>query len=278
MLAHSAYLLWGNHTATSISGWFTLAALTLLSGSATVRLPSVPGDHFHFRDLRLHLCNPVWVSCWRADRRARRSNHFLLVGAASARTSPHPFQRWARPVHLAGLTLYFAFPHIHALAGHDALELKELIVPIGAFALSHFLLNSWFIAGAVAFETRRSPQFHISEKSAFLWLSLNYFGGASIAALLAIYRAGHDFSYLGAIVPLLLILYFTFKVPMARVEDANRHLGTLKPSVPFNDRNASDGDRCEGSSHTRSHSPGSKLRCWTRRGSRYTLTMDYCVR
>jgi len=38
------------------------------------------------------------------------------------------------------------------------------------------------------------------------------------------YTRDIDPAYLSVIVPLLLILYFTFKIPMARVEDTNRHL------------------------------------------------------
>ena len=92
-----------------------------------------------------------------------------------------------------------------------------------ALRCAHFVLNSWLIAFAVAFETRRRP-FDIWRND-FLWLSLNYFGGASVSALLLL--STHETStwtYLGIIVPLLLILYFTFKIPMARVEDTNQHL------------------------------------------------------
>jgi putative nucleotidyltransferase with HDIG domain len=57
-----------------------------------------------------------------------------------------------------------------------------------------------------------------------VWLSLNYFGGASVAALLVGYRSTVDVRLLLIIAPILLVLYFTFKTAMGRVEDANRHL------------------------------------------------------
>jgi hypothetical protein len=84
-------------------------------------------------------------------------------------------------------------------------------------------------SGSVAFETGRKP-FQIW-KGDFLWLSLNYIGGASVSALLAVYTREIDFIYIGIIIPLLLILYFTFKIPMARVEDANAHL--MKVNSPY---------------------------------------------
>ena len=58
----------------------------------------------------------------------------------------------------------------------------------------------------------------------FAWLSLNYFCGASVAVLLVFSTPEVDIRFLGLILPLLLVLYFTFKTSMARVEDANRHV------------------------------------------------------
>ena len=45
-----------------------------------------------------------------------------------------------------------------------------------------------------------------------------------MSALLVVYTRDINYTYIGVIIPLLLILDFTFKIPMARVEDANRHL------------------------------------------------------
>ena len=117
--------------------------------------------------------------------------------------------------------IYYAFPGIHTLASSTS-AVQVALVPLLVFTLCHFLINSWLIAFAVAFETGRRP-FNIW-RSDFLWLSLNYFGGASVSALLVVYTRKVDLTYIGIIVPLLLILYFTFKIPMARVEDTNLHL------------------------------------------------------
>jgi hypothetical protein len=41
------------------------------------------------------------------------------------------------------------------------------------------------------------------------------------------YNRQINIGYIGVIVPLLLVLYFTFKTAMARVEDADRHVEQL---------------------------------------------------
>jgi putative nucleotidyltransferase with HDIG domain len=118
--------------------------------------------------------------------------------------------------------VYFLFPGINPLFANSTITIDKILIPLLVFALLHFLVNSTLIAVAVGFETGRAI-WNIWHKD-FLWLSLNYFGGASVSALLVVYTREIDPAYLSVIVPLLLILYFTFKIPMARVEDTNRHL------------------------------------------------------
>ncbi|MGH9383785.1 MAG: HD domain-containing phosphohydrolase, partial [Vicinamibacterales bacterium] len=67
------------------------------------------------------------------------------------------------------------------------------------------------------------PAFRIW-RSNFLWLSVNYFGGASVAALLVSYTRTIDVAALSIIVPLLVISYLTFKTSLGRVEDAVQHV------------------------------------------------------
>jgi diguanylate cyclase (GGDEF)-like protein/putative nucleotidyltransferase with HDIG domain len=93
------------------------------------------------------------------------------------------------------------------------------------FALTYFCLNSWLITFVIALEKRLDPLKVWT--SNFLWMSLNYFAGASIAFLFVGYNRRIDIGYIGVIVPLLLVLYFTFKTTISRVEDADRHLEQL---------------------------------------------------
>jgi len=92
----------------------------------------------------------------------------------------------------------------------------------------YFLLNSWLIAIAVALEQQGSA-FRVWRTN-FLWLSLNYFSGASVAALLVPYLQDPGYAFvrvIGVLLPLLLISYLTLKTALGRVEDANRHLAEL---------------------------------------------------
>ena len=104
-------------------------------------------------------------------------------------------------------------------------QISELVPSLLVATVVYFLLNSWLTAFAISFERRLNP--YVVWKQNFLWLSLNYFGGASLASLLVVYTRDMDFTYLGIIVPLLLVIYLTFKTSMARVEDAKKHLAEM---------------------------------------------------
>jgi putative nucleotidyltransferase with HDIG domain len=202
--------------------WLILAVLTLLSGSATVKLPSVPAtisisETFVFTSVLLYgpsagttivALDGLIISSWFA----RRRKEFYRIAFNMA--AP------ALSIWIAAQA-YFLFPEVKPLIS-SRIGINQIIFPLLAFTFLHFVINSLLIAIAVAFETGRSV-WDIWRRD-FLWLSLNYFGGASVSALLVVYTRDIDPAYLSVIVPLLLILYFTFKIPMARVEDTNRHL------------------------------------------------------
>ena len=81
---------------------------------------------------------------------------------------------------------------------------------------------------AIALEQRQSA-FQVWSKN-FTWLSINYFSGASMAALLVAFGGQKGANVLGAIwivLPLLAITYFTYKSSMARIDDANKHVEKL---------------------------------------------------
>src|SRR5678816_1161721 len=61
----------------------------------------------------------------------------------------------------------------------------------------------------------------------FIWLSVNSFSGASVAALIVSYTREIDISTLAIILPLLVVSYLTFRTAMGRVDDSNKHLAAL---------------------------------------------------
>ena len=78
-----------------------------------------------------------------------------------------------------------------------------MFLPLAVFTSLYFLLNTWLIALAVAVHRRQSawniwwPQ--------FTWVSVNYFGGASLAILIVTYGNHIDVGTLLAIIPLVLV-------------------------------------------------------------------------
>ena len=79
---------------------------------------------------------------------------------------------------------------------------------------TYFLLNSGTVAIAMSIQKRESA-INIWRTN-FLGLAVNYFGGASLAALFVSYTRTIDLVALGVIVPLLIISYLTFKtIPRA---------------------------------------------------------------
>ena len=104
----------------------------------------------------------------------------------------------------------------------SGVRLPDIFVPLVALAGSYFLLNSGFVALALAFE--KGANAFVIWRNNFLWLSLNYFGAASVAALLVSYTRTVDPTALGIIVPLLVISYLTYKTSLGRIEDAHRHV------------------------------------------------------
>jgi len=157
------------------------------------------------------------ISFWIAKRRPEieRALFNIAAPALSVWASAHLF------FFTAGITpLIEQPPDVNPLAVVTAF-LPSLIL----FAITYFSLNSWLIAGVIAIEKHQSA-WRIW-RTDFVWLSLNYFCGASVAVLLVAYTRTIDLRFVAVIVPLLLVLYFTFKTSMQRVEDANKHVEQL---------------------------------------------------
>lgn len=208
--------------------WFVLAGLTLLSGSFTVKVPTIPArlsvsETFVFAAVLLFgpsaatmvvALDSLVISLW-IFRTSRRGERVLFNFAAPA------------------VAVWVAAKAFYAIANVQPLALVPqpiigLVFPLLILAVLYFLLNSWLIAFAVALEQRASA---INVwRSNFLWLSLNYFSGASVAALLIPYLQGSGYAFvrvIGVLLPLLLISYLTLKTALGRVEDANKHLAEL---------------------------------------------------
>ena len=160
--------------------WLALAALTVLTGSFTVKIPGLVA--------RLSVSEPFVFAAtlWFGP----------SVGAVTAALDALIMSLWLMPslktiervgfnVSVLVISIWAASQGFFVLADIDSRNpvynsLAEFVVPLYLFTACSFLLNSGLVAVAISFERGQSA-FKIWREQ-FLWLSLNYFGGASVAA------------------------------------------------------------------------------------------------
>ena len=184
------------HASISISEVFVFIAILLYGPSAGTVIVALDG---------------LVISFWLAKRHREPHRAFFNMSAPaiSAWCSAH---------------LFFLTSGLAPLA-EQAATLNRVLPSLAICAFAYFALNTWLITLAIASERKVNPlQLWISK---FLWLSLNYFFGASVAVLVVSYNRTLDVGFIGVIVPLLLVLYFTFRSTIARVDDADRHVEEL---------------------------------------------------
>jgi putative nucleotidyltransferase with HDIG domain len=212
-------------TTTQVPGrqWLPLALLTLISGVATVKLPGVPAlisvsETFLFSTVLLFGPAPGVMT--------------VVFDATfmSARRGKQPISQLLFNFGAPALSLWVAAKLFYWTAGVKPLyleptEIRTIVGPLLLFTVVYFCLNSGLIAGAIGFQKNISP--FLLWRKHLMWLSLNYFGGASVASLLVVYARDVDWTFLAVTVPLLLTFYLTFRTSLARVADANKHLEDL---------------------------------------------------
>jgi putative nucleotidyltransferase with HDIG domain len=215
--AREAYL--GNHW----GEWWILAALTLLTGSFTVKVPGLlarisVSDAFVFASVLafgpsvatvIVAIDSIVATFWmRPEHRSIVRSLFNLATVA--------------------LSIWVASHAYYWLAGSvpgENLPLSQLALPLFVLAALYFLINSWLVAFALSFEKKMSVIGLWWEN--FPWLSLNYFAGVSVAALLVSHSSSIDLNTVGIILPLLVIAYLTYRTSLARLADAQRHISQV---------------------------------------------------
>ena len=203
--------------------WMVLAALTLLTGSFTVKIPGLlarisVSDAFVFTSVLafgpsvatvIVAIDSIVATFWmRPEHRSILRSLFNLASVA--------------------LSIWVASNAFYWLAGTapgENLPLSQLVVPLFALAALYFLINSWLVAFALSFEKNIRVVGLWWEN--FPWLSLNYFGGVSVAALLVSHSSSIDLNTVGIILPLLVITYLTYRTSLARLADAQRHISQV---------------------------------------------------
>jgi putative nucleotidyltransferase with HDIG domain len=205
--------------------WFLLAALTLLTGSFTIKVPSVAAiisvsETFIFTSVLLFgpaagtttvVLDALVISFW------MNRGKWPISKVLFNTTAP------AIAIRLSS-EIFFALSGAKPGEIHRG-DVGELIIPVFSFALLYFMVNTALVAGALAFQ-RGESVIRLWIKN-FPAVSINYFVGSSIAMLIVAYTDQIDLTVLGIILPLLLISYLTFRTSMGRLDDAHRHVAQL---------------------------------------------------
>jgi putative nucleotidyltransferase with HDIG domain len=203
--------------------WLVLAGLIVITASFSIKIPSVSArlsvsEAFIFAAVLLfgaHVgtivvaLDSLVLTTWlrKAARSPLRTVFNITAGALAISVATRVLER------MLPLT-----------PAADA-PLEQLLGPVFVLALSYFVINSSLIATAVAFEQHTSP-IAIWRRN-FSWVALNYLGGASVALVLVSYTTDINLAAVGVIVPLLIVLYLTFRTSWGRVEDAHRHVAQV---------------------------------------------------
>lgn len=202
--------------------WLVLAALTLFTGSFSIKVPALNArisvsEAFVFAAVLsfgpavgtiIVALDALVVTLWlrRHSRSPIRALFNISAGASAIWAGGHLFELFVNRVSTAS-------------------QLEALLLPTVLLALSYFLINSWLIAVALSFEGH-IPAITLWRRN-FLWLSLNYLAGASVALLVVTNTRELDINALSVIVPLLVITYLTLRTSLGRLEDANQHVAQL---------------------------------------------------
>lgn len=207
--------------------WFALALLTLLTGALTIKVPSVAA-RLSVSETFVFAAVLLFGTCAGTITVALEILIAVAVVGTKKRTDP---QRLIFNLSSAALSIWLASNAFYATAGIPPLALQQaemntLLIPLAVLSSTYFLLNSGLVAIAIALQRGESPL--QIWRTNFLGLAINYFAGASLAALFVSVTRTIDLFALSVIVPLLLVSYLTFKTSLGRIEDATRHVDEIK--------------------------------------------------
>jgi putative nucleotidyltransferase with HDIG domain len=207
--------------------WIALAGLALFTGWRTIRIPSISArlsvsETFVFASVLL------FGTC--AGTITGALEILIAVSGIRWKKAIDP-QRALFNVSTGALSVWAAGTAFYLTAGIKPLsveptELHTLVIPLAVLSSTHFLINSWLIAIALSHQRRESAV--TIWRTNFAGLSINYYAGASLAALFVSYTRTIDFFALSVIVPLLIVSYLAFKSSLARIEDATKNVEEVK--------------------------------------------------
>lgn len=194
--------------------WFSLVFLTVLSGLLPVQLPSVNvsisiSETFVIAGTLLFgpsggtvlvLLDALFISIRLYIQGVLRWQQVLFNLAAP------PVSVWIA-ANLTGIV-----PLLQTTPGFGG----RFMIMLAAFTTIYFVLNSWLITFALAFQRNLAPT--TIWRRHFVDLLINYGAAASVASLLVYNTRTIRVEFVAAIAPLLVMLYLTYKWSNRRIE------------------------------------------------------------
>ncbi len=194
--------------------WLSLVALTVVSGLLPVNLPTV--------NVSISVSETFVIAGTLLFGRAGGTVLVLLDALfISARLY------WSRKLRWQQIVFNLSAPALSvwiaaSMAGITPLLLTDppldsgFIIKLTVFTLLHFLLNSWLITFALALQ--QNVWALTIWRRHFFDLLVNYGAGGSVAALLVYNTREVKAEFVAAIIPLLIVLYLTYKWSNKRIE------------------------------------------------------------
>jgi putative nucleotidyltransferase with HDIG domain len=218
-VARSMGVIW---QATLPNVWLLFAVLTVLSGTLTIKIPSIQSrfsgsEVFAFTSVLLFgpevgalvlAFDGLRISfLWKMNAPQTLFN-FANLGLSM----------WA------SAQLFFKLSGLQPLYGHGAPS-ATIVLFLALMAACYFVLNTGLTATAIALTGRRSLRATWVEH---YWPLLpSYLAGASVALLLVLAFREVQFMAIALIVPLILVCYLTVQTSYGRLEDAKAHVTEL---------------------------------------------------
>ena len=218
VVSHSVVTLWH---ATLRPEWLLFAILTVLSGSLTVKIPSIQtrfsvSEVFAFTSVLL-FGPEVGALVLALD--GLRISVFWKMNAAQTLFN---FANLGVSIWVAGQVF---FAGVDQPLSSPAAPSGQAVLFLGLMTATYFGLNAGLTATAVALAGRRGLR--ATWKEHYWPLLPSYLAGASLALLLVLAFREVQFSAIALILPLLLICYLTLQSTYGRLEDAKSHVTQL---------------------------------------------------
>ncbi len=206
--------------------WLYLATFTSLTTFFSVRIPIVRnggqsvafamGDIFVFTAMLLF--GPAPAVCVVAVESLALS---VKTGLRQVYKYLFNLAHLALACYLVSLAFYWMIGADPPLDPFQALDPLAVMLIAGLCGLIYFALNTGMVAVAVALT---SPVTLSSFWKDFGWASISHFSCASMGALIFLFFGPSDLYFLGIALPMIPLLYYTFRVNQHRVQQTQKHL------------------------------------------------------